>query len=53
MEINTDLIDTTNSIKIGGNSASKFYIGSTEVDKIYLGSNEIYNKAGDTPDIYP
>ena len=41
-----------NSIKIGGNSASKFYVGSTEVDKIYLGSNEIYNKAGDTPDIY-
>lgn len=41
-----------NSIKIGGNSTSKFYVGSTEVDKIYLGSTEIYKKAGDTPDIY-
>ena len=54
MEINPDLdpIDTTGSIKIGSNNVSKFYVGSTEVDKIYLGSNEIYNKAGDTPDIY-
>ena len=41
-----------NSIKIGGNNASKFYVGSTEVDKIYLGNAEIYNKAGDAPDIY-
>ncbi len=41
-----------NSIKIGGNSASKFYVGSTEVDKIYLGSTEIYNKATNTSDKY-
>ena len=41
-----------NSIKIGSNSASKFYVGSTEVDKIYLGSTEIYNKAASAPDKY-
>ena len=41
-----------NSIKIGGNSASKFYVGSTEVDKIYLGSTEIYNKATNVSDKY-
>ena len=41
-----------NSIKIGGNSASKFYVGSTEVDKIYLGNTEIYKKAASAPDKY-
>lgn len=41
-----------NSIKIGSNSASKFYVGSTEVDKIYLGNAEIYNKATSAPDKY-
>lgn len=41
-----------NSIKIGGNNASKFYVGSTEVDKIYLGSTEIYKKATNVSDKY-
>lgn len=41
----------TNSIKIGSNSVSKFYVGSIEVDKIYLGNNVIYQKTT-VPDIY-